>query len=213
MFMVSSGESAKFEQCIYHTTNGRDPRKTVYFTNFDPKYVRELYCGNIKELFLNGVVERADLHNVKVSFDETSSKVFVTFEQKYRGDDMIDDWDSHQITFPGRVATEVYKAVKMRYLRLHTGIKIMSYVLMVSLPGIDIRNPCSFFHVHSDRIENAMIEAENRGLGIIADSLFIPKGRQVRDAKAECLPTLLDHLITGIVCHVSVILLIDFTFR
>lgn len=133
MFLRSSAENAKFEHSIYHTMNGRDPRKTVYFTNFESKYVRELYCANIRELFVGHVVEQRDLSNVKVSFDETSAKVFVTFEQKYRGDDKVDDWESHQITFPGRVATEVYKAVKMRHLRVPTTIKTMPYVYLASI--------------------------------------------------------------------------------
>lgn len=125
MFLHSVVDNSNYERMAYHCLNGRDPRNTVYLTNFEQKYIRELYCSNIKELFADSVIDRRALNDLKVSFDETSEKVFVTFEQRFRGDHQQDEWESHNVTIPGRIATEVYKAVKMRKLRIPMTIQTM----------------------------------------------------------------------------------------
>lgn len=125
MFLRSSANSSKYEHNTYRRLNGRDPRNTVYFSSFEAKHIRELYGASIKELFADHVVERADLHHIKVSFDDNSEKVFVTFNQHRQREHHMAEWESHNITIPGGIATEVYKAVKMRKLRMPVTIKTM----------------------------------------------------------------------------------------
>lgn len=99
----------------------RDPRRTVYFTGFPREYNRYLYAKSIKDIFVrNGVVNSEDADNIRVSFDEGSNKVFVTF--KCNSSRHYENGDE---TMPGQICTEVYKALKMRQLNMKSEVWII----------------------------------------------------------------------------------------
>ncbi|XP_033162467.1 probable ATP-dependent RNA helicase spindle-E [Drosophila mauritiana] len=117
-FTRSKDTCADTDRNIYQTISGHDPCRTVYFTNFKPAYMGELYTRRIKELFQE---VRIPPENMDVTFQEGSQKVFVTFKQ----DDWIAD-SSKFVPVSGRVQSEVYKAVMMRQNRLERPIHIMN---------------------------------------------------------------------------------------
>lgn len=114
----------------YHTLNGRDPRTTVYYSGFREKYIRQLYITTIKELFIGHLIDEDTAHTVKVSFDDNSEKVFVTFGCMTKNPRGEEDWVTRKATIPGRIITDVYKAVKMRKLQMPGTIKVLRYVSM-----------------------------------------------------------------------------------
>ncbi|EDV49067.1 probable ATP-dependent RNA helicase spindle-E [Drosophila erecta] len=117
-FTRSKESCAEPDRNIYQTISGHDPCRTVYFTNFKPAYMGELYTRRIKELFQEA---RIPPENIDVTFQQGSQKVFVTFKQ--------DDWladSSKFVSVSGRVQSEVYKAVRMRLDRIQRPIRIMT---------------------------------------------------------------------------------------
>lgn len=125
LFGRSSQPQQHFEREMFSVVAGRDLRNTVYFSGFEQKYFRHLYVQSIKQLFVqSGVICAEDLPNVRVSFDEGSQKVFVTFLNAYR-----DHEQQYGLArMPGSVLPEVYKSIKMRYLRIPTHIRVIRYV-------------------------------------------------------------------------------------
>lgn len=125
IMLRTSGDGHKYEHLAYQTLNGRDPRTTVYYTGFDQKYIRNLYCRAIKELMVPYVVDRNSMGDIKVTFDESTEKVFLTFRQKFGNDGKYEDWETQNASIPGRILTDVYKAVKTRKLRMNTSLKVL----------------------------------------------------------------------------------------
>lgn len=113
------------EHDIFRSMNGRDPNTTVFFSGFRKENIRQLYVEPIRKLFKNGVVDEENIGSVKVSFDD-SEKVFVTFEdhQKFTENER-NDWDTKRCSIPGKTLPEVYKAIKMRKMRMPTDIHVM----------------------------------------------------------------------------------------
>lgn len=115
------------ERDIFRTMNGRDPDNTVFFTGFRKDNIRQLYVQQIQNLFRNTVVDEDNIGCVKVSFDMDSEKVFVTFDINQSGDGKTrTDWDTRRCSIPGKTLTEVYKAVKMRKMRMPAHISVMT---------------------------------------------------------------------------------------
>lgn len=114
------------ERDIYRAMNGRDPDNTVFFTGFRTENIRQLYAESVQNLFRNTVVDEEDIGCVKVSFDNDSEKVFVTFDIDRRvNDGQRSDWLTQRCSIPGKTLTEVYKAVKMRKMRMSTHIVVL----------------------------------------------------------------------------------------
>lgn len=114
------------EREIFRTMNGRDPDNTVFFTGFRRDNIRQLYVQQIQNLFRNTVLNETDMGCVKVSFDNESEKVFVTFDVSQCGGDAgQNDWDTRRCSIPGKTLIEVYKAIKMRKLRMLSSIAVM----------------------------------------------------------------------------------------
>jgi len=90
------------------TLVGRDPINTVFFHGMPTNQPGELYAKTIK----NYLKDCAD--EVKVSFDGTS-KVYVQFGRRYYQE--MDERPFHT-RIPGRVSMAVYRAVKLRQLRI-----------------------------------------------------------------------------------------------
>lgn len=113
------------ERDVFHGLNGRDPENTVFFTGFRQEHIRQLYVDSIRDLFRDTVVDAENIDRIKISFDPNSEKVFVTFEHLHQFDDDRIDWETKRCSLPGKVLTEVYKAVKMRKMNLSSHIYVM----------------------------------------------------------------------------------------
>lgn len=74
----------------------------------------------------NGVVNCNDLANVRISFDEGSQKVFVTFLNGPRGkEEYGTDGIDGIASLPGNILTEVYTSIKMRNLKIPMRIRVI----------------------------------------------------------------------------------------
>lgn len=124
LFLRSSPDSQKYEADAFNMLNGRDPYTTVYYQGFNEQYIREMYSTSIKQLISRGIVDKADMRNVKVSFGEQSERVFVTFEEHSNGQ-KGEHWMTKRSKLPGKIAIEVYKAIKMRKLHVPQKIRVM----------------------------------------------------------------------------------------
>lgn len=114
------------ERDVYRCLNGRDPNNTVFFTGFRQDYIRQLYVDSIRNLFRETVVDSKNIDRVKVSFDGMSEKVYVTFDVSQNNEcHRQDDWITRHCSLPGKTQTEVYKAVKMRKMKMPVCIKVM----------------------------------------------------------------------------------------
>lgn len=116
-FMRSKNATPEPDRDVFQAISGRDPCRTVFFTNYTPCYMGELYTRRIKELFQEANIPP---ENMEVNFQHGSQKVFVTFNH----DDCCDN-SSKLCSVPGRVKTEVYKAVRMRLNQLTRPLRIM----------------------------------------------------------------------------------------
>lgn len=125
-YATSPISNPMIERDIFRTMNGRDPDNTVFFTGFRKDHIRQLYVEPIQRLFSNTVIDEENIGCVKVSFDKDSEKVFVTFDISQSFNDGVrSDWDTQRCSIPGKTLTEVYKAVKMRKMRMPTNIGVM----------------------------------------------------------------------------------------
>lgn len=114
------------ERRIFHELNGRDPCTTIFYKGMDAKQYPILYQNQIKNFLReNNVVGSTD--EVKVSMDDGSSKIFVTFGGKQESvdaghnfDKPISDW------MPGRVKSEVYKALKLARENIPLKLNVLS---------------------------------------------------------------------------------------
>lgn len=162
--------SPVIERESFHILGGRDPCNTVFFKGFDPDYVGLLYEKNIKDMFTDII----PLKDIKVNFDDNSQRVYVTFSNndKYRemSSNLVD-------LMPGRVLTEVYKAIKMRKLKANTTISIMSKA-------------------------DAATYAENHGLGIYSAGIWYPK-KKSRSVYNTVIPPLNVKELNGYIPHVE----------
>lgn len=128
-FIRDSPVRVRTEREMFESLGGNNPCNTVYFTNFDSKYVRHIYIKAIKNYFVkSNVVDDPD--KVKVTIENGSHKIFVTFKVTSKKDDKRDYGFA---SMPGFVATEVYKAIKMRQAQ----IKLKLHVIRDSSVAID----------------------------------------------------------------------------
>lgn len=116
-FMRTNKANRDGDRDIYQAICGKDPCRTVFFTQYEPRYMGELYTQRIKELFAEAKIPP---DNIEVSFQHGTEKIFVTFKHE---DDDTDT--SKAIEVPGRVMTEVYKAVRMRMENQKRPLRIM----------------------------------------------------------------------------------------
>ncbi|XP_022219578.1 probable ATP-dependent RNA helicase spindle-E [Drosophila obscura] len=105
-YFVQSKSTPDGDRNMYAVISGLDPCRTVFFTSFTDRIMGELYTRKIKELFLEAKIPP---ENIDVTFGPGSEKVFVTFKN-----DGCKPEGSTYIHVPGRIKTEVYKALRMR---------------------------------------------------------------------------------------------------
>ncbi|XP_017954934.1 probable ATP-dependent RNA helicase spindle-E [Drosophila navojoa] len=167
-FMRSNKANADYDRSLYQTICGNDPCRTVYFTNFEPRYMGELYTRRIKELFLEAKIPP---ENIDVTFQHGSEKLFVTFKP----DD--EDTDTTKVVqVPGRVMTEVYKAVRMRLDNPNRPLRVMD-------------QNSAFKYIEQNRI------------GVISDCTWVPPSNQW-PVELLTLPSVFDKTIFGLITHV-----------
>lgn len=120
-FARSPIHSNDYVNDLFKTIGTRDPRYSVYLTGFPREHIRHLYIKSIKNiLFENDVIEKDEIKDVRVDFDAGSNKTFITFKSKRDG---VGQKDNELM--PGQICTEVYKALKMRELKLSFNIWVI----------------------------------------------------------------------------------------
>ncbi|XP_017031541.1 probable ATP-dependent RNA helicase spindle-E [Drosophila kikkawai] len=167
-FIRSKNATVEPDRDMYQIISGLDPCRTVYFTNFKPGYMGELYTRRIKELFQEAKIPP---ENMDVTFQHGSQKVFVTFKQ----DDCSDN-TSKLVRVPGRVKTEVYKAVRMRLNKLCRPLRIMEHNI-------------------------AMNYVQQRKIGDVIEGRWIPPSKAV-NVELLALPSVYDKKVTGQITHI-----------
>lgn len=112
-YFIRSNEGGQVDEAYaVKTLGGRDPYTTVYFTGKQPDQPGQLYVEPIKALLKDC---GNDMH---VSFDAGGSgKVYVQFRTGGAENDLV---------LPCKIATEVYRAVKYRQLKMPTTIRCLS---------------------------------------------------------------------------------------
>lgn len=109
----------------FRTIDGHDPCNTVYFKGVPRNHMRCLYTKVIKDIFVkNGIVDGEHPEDVRVMFDEGTEKVYVTFKSMMQNRGW-NKCDYGVECMPGKIETEVYKAVKMRKLRIRNSLWVI----------------------------------------------------------------------------------------
>ncbi|KAH8236403.1 hypothetical protein KR026_000850 [Drosophila bipectinata] len=116
-FLRSKKSCLDQERDVFHVISGRDPCRTVYFTNFKPGYMGELYTRRIKDMFQELKIPP---ESIEVTFQPGSQKIFITFKS-----DECDANCTRLINVPGLVLTEVYKSIRMRLYQSSRTVRMM----------------------------------------------------------------------------------------
>lgn len=119
----STNSKRAMEADTVKVLSGRDSSDTVYFSGFKPYDFPHMYIKTIKDILLrNKVINERDFHNITVSPDSVAEKVYVTFKNSGKENDVKEYGVACQ---PGLVLTEVYKAVKLSNLKMAHDIEIL----------------------------------------------------------------------------------------
>lgn len=125
MFSRTTPDSSEYEREAFRSVGGLDPRNTVYFNGFSRDIIRNLYVKPIKDLFLtNNIVNKNNANDIKVTFEEGANKCYVTFKTNRKQGNQN---EYGLACMPGKIQTEVYKAAKMRSLRILPRIRVVKY--------------------------------------------------------------------------------------
>lgn len=123
-FSRSTKTKRGLEAETFKTLGGRDSSNTVYFTGFKAHDLPHIYIKCIKDILVQGkVITEKDTQNVIVSHDGVSEKVFVSFKKSGKEGDIKQYGTA---CHPGFVLTEVYKAIKLRTLKLEHQFEVLS---------------------------------------------------------------------------------------
>lgn len=114
----SDGGAQANERDAFHTLGGRDPCNTVFLTGLDPKYLGIIYQQTIIDMFQDCAKLR---QNISVSFDNSGQKIYITFAKNTN----VKKLELNVEDMPGRVQIEVYKAVKMRKIKVSRELKVL----------------------------------------------------------------------------------------
>jgi ATP-dependent RNA helicase TDRD9 len=129
-FFIAGESTESLEQDIHKQLGNKSPYNTIYFRNMDKKYMGEVYEEQIKQKIVDAGI-CSSTKNMKVSFDQGSTKFFVQF---IGNDTMVDsdvcniadNYDSGKSLFSGKISAEVYKAAKLRKLGYRLSLDVMS---------------------------------------------------------------------------------------
>lgn len=111
----STKQKLTMEVQTVKTLGGRDSSDTVYLTGFRACDLPHIYIKAIKNILIRAnVISQNDAHNVIVSHDGVSEKIFISFKKNGKEGDVKEYGTACQ---PGFVLTEVYKSVKLRTIK------------------------------------------------------------------------------------------------
>lgn len=111
-FIVGDSSEVK-EMDIYKTFRAKNPLNTIILKCKDPISVGEVYEDQIKKKFVASHICN-DINEVEVEFEKGSSKIFVSFPKSQSIDSgSVANESLSSISVPGKVAPEVYKALKL----------------------------------------------------------------------------------------------------
>lgn len=123
-FSRSTKSKRSQDQELSKKVGGRDPSDTVYFTGFNFDDFPQIYIRRIKDILVySSVISEKDAHNVIISHDGKSERVYVSFKKFGKEGDI----KAYGVACnPGFVLTDVYKAIKLRNSKLHHSIEVLS---------------------------------------------------------------------------------------
>lgn len=160
------------ERRMFHELNGRDPSNTIYYRGIGYDQMGILYQNQVKA-FLRDRCVIALPDDVKISFDKGAEKMFVTFLGKQQTIDSganeekpISDW------VPGRVCTQVYKALKLSREKNFLKLRVMDTPNMIRY-------------------------AQSIGAGHYENGVFIPFNTNIKHEDLCCLPDKFTKTIIG----------------
>lgn len=171
-FIRPAQNNVERERDAFHVLCGHDPCNTVYFSNFDNKHIGQLYIQSIKNIFQNALIAAK---NIEIKFEYGTQKVFVIFTNDST------DYNSSEhmlLSVPGRVRSEVYKALKLRQLRLPTSIYVMD-------PS------------------NEITYAEEQGLGLMIDGKWEPTRTRIKHPELVVIPSVFTKTVRGKITHID----------
>ncbi|KAK9877509.1 hypothetical protein WA026_018618 [Henosepilachna vigintioctopunctata] len=116
-FIRSAAHGQIDEREAVRTVGGRDPCKTVYLMGMDPGQPISLYSEEIKKML--GLKE-----DCKVESDGTS-KIFIEFKNYKQPETVYVDGQQCVTTIPGKIAMDVYHAVKRRTMKVPLTLNIL----------------------------------------------------------------------------------------
>lgn len=120
----STNSKRSSEADTFKTLGGRNSSDTVYFTGFKSNNFPHIYMKRIRDILVqSNVISERDIHTVAVCPDGVAEKVYVSFKKSGKDGDIQKYGVACQ---PGIVLTEVYKAVKLRFLELEHPVEILS---------------------------------------------------------------------------------------
>ncbi|XP_063539253.1 probable ATP-dependent RNA helicase spindle-E [Cydia strobilella] len=118
-YFVHGSQNETRERDALRELNGLDPRTTVYLKNFPDRQPGNIYAAAIRNKVHELIKEEP-----RVTFDNNSRKVFLTFptSEETCSRSKTEDGDP---TIPGQILLAVYKAVKGRQLKMDIRIPLL----------------------------------------------------------------------------------------
>lgn len=160
------------ERRMFHELDGRDPCNTIFYRGIGYDQMGILYQNQVKAYLRDrSVISSPD--DVKISFDRSTQKMYVTFLGKQQLIDSganeekpISDW------VPGRICTQVYKALKLSAEKEFLKLRVMDTPDMAKY-------------------------AQSIGAGRYENGVFIPLNTNIKHEDLCCLPDMYTKTIIG----------------
>ncbi|GBP03921.1 Probable ATP-dependent RNA helicase spindle-E [Eumeta japonica] len=115
-YCTRSGDEAR-EREATKILGGNDPRYTVYLKDFPTDQPGPVYASSIKN-----IIKKYTGDEPRVTFDQNSSKVFLSFTKE---DETRPKGNTRNPTIPGKVVLPVYKALKIRQLKIDVRVALL----------------------------------------------------------------------------------------
>lgn len=165
------------ERDIFRDMNGRDPSNTIYYRGIGHDEMGILYQNQVKD-FLRDKSVIISPEDVTISFDKGANKMFVTFlDKQHVIDSTVNNEKPINDLVPGRICTQVYKALKLEREKNFLKLNVM-----------DKQDMFRF--------------AQNVGAGRYENGVFIPSNINIKHDDLCCLPDRFTKTILGQVSFV-----------
>lgn len=110
------GESSEIKvQEVYKTMRSKNPLNTIIFRCNEKINIGKVYEEQIKKKIVAAGICK-NINEVEVEFEKGSSKIFVTFPESQAVDSEDLECKMSSSSVPGKVVSEIYKAVKLRQM-------------------------------------------------------------------------------------------------